>query len=237
MAGKENNFWHRLHSLTGIIPIGFYLVQHLTLNSFAIAGESSFNGVIDFFERLPFHVMLVLQIVVLAIPILFHSIYGLFITSRAEMNYGGAYKGSENLMFNTQRWTGVVLFIGIIVHVAITSINAKVNGIQVIQYAAWHEKLTSYYYLPLVLYMLFVAAACYHLSYGIWNFCIRWGITISDQAQAGMKKFAAGAFVLLTLLGWLALFGFLMHKPETQSIGVDSPPEISASIMSGQAHI
>ncbi|HRJ27484.1 MAG TPA: hypothetical protein PLO61_08260 [Fimbriimonadaceae bacterium] len=228
MAGRENNFWHKLHSITGIIPIGYYLIQHLALNSFTIAGEDKFNGVIAFFEGLPFHVLLVLQIFVLLIPILFHSIYGLFITSRAEMNYSGKYRWSENLMFNWQRWTGIILFIGIIVHVATTSINSKINGVEVIQYAAWQEKLTSYFYLPLVLYMIFVAAACYHLSYGIWNFCIRWGITVSDKAQAGIKKFSAGTFVLLVLMGWGALFGFLIHKPKGAAPEV-APPAVSAS--------
>ena len=56
--------------------------------------------------------------------------------------------------------------------------------------------------------------ASYHLAYGIWNFCVRWGITISDKAQIRIQKFSLGAFFALTLLGWSALAGFLIHKPE-----------------------
>ena len=40
--GRENYFWHKLHSLTGIIPIGFYMIQHLVLNSFSFAGPEKF---------------------------------------------------------------------------------------------------------------------------------------------------------------------------------------------------
>jgi succinate dehydrogenase/fumarate reductase cytochrome b subunit len=55
MIGRESYFWHKLHSLTGMIPTGFYLVQHLTLNSFALGGPEKFNGVIQFFEGMPKH--------------------------------------------------------------------------------------------------------------------------------------------------------------------------------------
>ena len=43
---RENYFWHKVQSLTGIIPVGYYMVQHLVLNSFALAGAGYFNAVI-----------------------------------------------------------------------------------------------------------------------------------------------------------------------------------------------
>src|SRR4051812_28679022 len=57
---KENFFWHKLHSLAGIVPIGFYMLQHLVLNTFSLAGPDYFNGVIGFFEGMPFHFLLIL---------------------------------------------------------------------------------------------------------------------------------------------------------------------------------
>lgn len=222
--GKESYFWHKLHSLTGIIPIGFYMLQHLTLNSFSLAGPEKFNGVIGFFAAIPKHLLLALEIGILGLPILFHSIYGLFITSRAELNYGKKLAYRENLMFVLQRYTGVALFLLLIAHVATTTVNAKINGEQAIQFAAWHEKLTSLFYIPLVLYMFGVAAAAYHLSYGLWNFCIRWGITVSTKSQKGMEKVSAVGFVLITLLGWGALVGFLRSpEPTATSVQVSQP--------------
>ena len=38
---RENYFWHKVHSLTGVIPVGYYMVQHLVLNSFSLAGASA----------------------------------------------------------------------------------------------------------------------------------------------------------------------------------------------------
>ncbi|HMS54771.1 MAG TPA: hypothetical protein PKA27_05175 [Fimbriimonadaceae bacterium] len=208
---RESFFWHKLHSLTGVIPTGFYMLQHLTLNSFSLAGPEKFNGVIGFFNAIPKHILLVLEIGLLGIPILFHAVYGLFIVNRGEPNtyFTTKYKWSQARMYTMQRWSGILLFILLILHVISTTVNAKINGHQVIEYAAWHEKLTSNGYILLVIYMIGIVAASYHLAYGIWNFCIRWGITVSEKAQHGVQKFALAFFFVVTLLGWGALFGFL----------------------------
>ncbi|MBX7135962.1 MAG: hypothetical protein K1X67_25110 [Fimbriimonadaceae bacterium] len=227
--GRENYFWHKLHSLTGIIPIGFYMIQHLVLNSFSFAGPEKFNGVIGFFKSVPEHLLLILEIGVLGIPILFHSIYGLFITSRGLPNVSDkAYRWRENWMYTFQRYSGVALFFLLIGHVLTTTVAAKVNGVQAIEWQAWHDKLTANGYALLIIYALGVLVASYHLCYGLWNFCIRWGITISGRSQRTMQQVSAGAFVLVTLLGWLVLIGFL-RRPTTTSEG---PTQVQAERMS-----
>ncbi len=213
---RENFFWHKLHSLTGIIPVGFYMVQHITLNTFSLGGPEAFNAVPDFFERMPKHFLLGLEIVAIWLPLLFHSVYGLFITSRMNENYtDSAYKYRENRYYLFQRISGILVFAFLAYHVTETTINAKINGIEVVHYAAWNEKLQN----PLILlvYILGVTGASYHLCYGIWNFCIRWGITISRAAQERMAKISFGAFVVITLMAWAALAGFLIHKEPTSA--------------------
>lgn len=216
---KENYFWHKVHSLTGIVPVGFYMIQHLTLNSFTIAGPAQFDGVIHFFEAIPKHLLLVLEIFAIWIPLLFHAVYGLFIVNRGEANYfEQKYKWSQNRMYTLQRWSGMFLFLFLAFHVATTTIAKYIAGNPTgIEYAAWQQKLTSYGYILFVVYLIGILAASYHLSYGVWNFCIRWGITVSDRAQERIQKFAFGMFVVVTLLGWGALVGFLIHNPEGTS--------------------
>lgn len=210
---KENFLLHRIHSITGIVPVGFYMAQHLILNSFSLGGESYFNGVINFFEGMPKHFLLVLEIVAIWIPLLFHSVYGVFITGRAKPNYiGTKYGWSQNRMYYLQRVSGIVIFAFLIMHVATTT-GAKylANDADVIKYAAWHQKMSNP--LWLVVYMVGILASAYHLGYGIWNFSIRWGIAISEKAQMSVQKIGFAAFIFLTLTGWAALFGFLLHKP------------------------
>lgn len=228
----ENFFWHKVHSLAGVVPIGVYMVQHLALNSFSLAGPEKYNAVIAFFQGIPPHILLTLEIVVLIVPILFHGVYGLFITSRAELMSGYKPVGLQYQMFLMQRITGVVLFVLIIAHVASTTVNAKLNGEAVIEYGAWRHILTSAYYIPLALYAIGVLLASYHLAYGIWNFCIRWGLTIRAQAQDAVAKASAVIFVLLTLLGWAALAGFLMYPAPA---GTESGPSASEVPVSSPA--
>ena len=209
---KENYFLHKIHSLTGIVPVGYYMVQHLVLNSFTIAGPEKFNAVIGFFESMPKFFLLTLEVCAIWLPLLFHAVYGLFIVSRAKPNYfGSVYGWSQNLMYTLQRWSGIFLFVFLIIHVTTTTGMKYLHGAKVIEFDAWYDKLSSPPYLWLILYILGVATASYHLAYGIWNFGIRWGITVSDKAQNAMQKFAFAFFIVVTIIGWGALGGFLIH--------------------------
>jgi succinate dehydrogenase / fumarate reductase, cytochrome b subunit len=210
---RENFVLHRIHSITGVMPVGYYMVQHLVLNSGSLISPEKFNGVIEFFEGLPKIFLIALEVGMIWLPLLFHAIYGLFIISRAENNYlASKYKWSQNKMFFLQRLSGVLVFFYLIYHVITTTGAKYVSGsADIIKYNAMSEKLHN----PIVLaiYMLGIISASYHLGYGLWNFCIRWGITVKDDAQVRVQKISAIVFVALTLLGWGALAGFFIHKP------------------------
>jgi succinate dehydrogenase / fumarate reductase cytochrome b subunit len=213
---RENFLWHKLHSLSGIIPVGFYMLQHLTLNSFTLAGESQFNGVIAFFGAMPWYLLLAMEIALIWLPLLFHAVYGLFITNRGEINYGGKYKWSQNLMYTLQRYTGVFLFLFLVFHVSTTTGRKYINHDEsLIMYAEWQRMLTQWGHLLTIVYVLGVVTASYHLAFGVWNFCIRWGISVSEQAQRRIERFSIWMFVIVTLLGWAALAGFFLHAPVT----------------------
>lgn len=237
MAGRENYFWHKLHSLSGIIPTGFYLIQHLTLNTFSLAGARQFNSVIMFFEHMPVHVLYVLKFLVVWPPLIFHAVYGLFITSRAEPNY---HKASlhfrENRYYTFQRWTGIIAFVFLCYHMASTSVLGQIQGADKIYYETWAQRLSEPFgtHLILVFYIVGVLSSTYHFAYGIWNFCIRWGITISESAQRRMAKFSQALFLLLSLLGLLALAGFfkpLLEKPARMETARLSAPIESRAVV------
>lgn len=222
---RENFFWHKLHSLTGVVPVGFYMVQHLVLNSFSLAGRDQFNGVIGFFDGLPKHVLLATEILVIWVPLFFHALYGLFITRRAQVNYlSTRYRWSQNLMYTFQRVSGILVFLFLIFHIATTTVAAKATGTTVgLQYDAWHDKLTGYGYFFLIVYLVGILCATYHLSYGLWNFCIRWGITVGERAQTQVQKLSLVVFVVLTALGWAALAGFLIHGGSAANVDAPVP--------------
>lgn len=217
---RESFFWHKIHSLTGVIPTGFYLVQHLSLNSFSLAGPAKFNSVIGFFESMPAHLILFLKFGVIWPCLLFHAVYGMFIIARGKQNYTEkAYRFRENRYYAFQRWSGIFAFVFLAYHMVSTSLNAQVNGSEVIMYGTWAERLAAPNgtYLMLAFYILGVVASAYHFSYGLWNFGIRWGITISERAQNTMAKVAQGAFVVISVIGIAALLGFFRPVLEREA--------------------
>ncbi|MGL6145906.1 MAG: succinate dehydrogenase, partial [Macrococcoides caseolyticum] len=122
MARSDKSFaLRRLHSLLGVIPLGVFLIQHLVINHFAVAGPESFNKASDFMWNLPFKIAL--ETLVIYLPILFHAIYGIFIAFTAKNNVQ-RYSTFRNWMFLLQRVTGVIAFIFIAVHVWQTRVQA-----------------------------------------------------------------------------------------------------------------
>lgn len=213
---RENFILHKLHSLSGVIPVGFYMLQHLTLNSFSIAGPARFDGVINFFESIPKHVLLALEILAIWIPLFFHAIYGFAIVNRALPNLKNEnYKYRENRFYTFQRISGMVAFAFLIFHFITTTVAKYIAGnAEVIKYAAMQQKLTQMGYLQFFVYLIGIAAATYHFCYGLWGFSIRWGIVVGEKSQQKFFKFCSLAFIAVLLLGWSALAGFLIHKPE-----------------------
>jgi succinate dehydrogenase / fumarate reductase cytochrome b subunit len=227
---RENFVLHRIHSLTGVMPVGYYMAQHLVLNSFSFAGRDKFNGVIEFFEGMPKHFLLATEVLMIWLPLLFHAVYGLFIISRAENNYFTTkYKWSHNRMFFLQRLSGILIFAFLIYHVSSTTVYKYVTGnVESIKFDAWHDKFHNP--LMLAVYALGILASSYHLGYGLWNFCIRWGITVSEAAQTRIQKLSAVVFVGLTLVGWLALAGFLINKPGSAPVVEATPTTTNISL-------
>lgn len=137
---KHHFLMRRLHSLTGIVPIGVFLVGHLTTNSSIIwgainkraqdhmgeevvmqLGESTARQIGTFQhevtwinESLPF---LILIEITLWVSIAFHSILGWFYATSGRGNTG-AYKYQANWRYSLQRWSGYIGVFFIVYHVA-----------------------------------------------------------------------------------------------------------------------
>ena len=103
-AGQGSSFvLRRLHSLTGIIPIGAFLIEHFISNSESMNGVQAYNEQVKFLTSLPF--VHVLEWVFIFIPLMYHGLYGLWIWYRGDSNVGD-YPWTGNWLYTSQRWTG-----------------------------------------------------------------------------------------------------------------------------------
>ena len=95
----------KLHSLTGIVPIGAFLVIHLSINSLRTVGVWPYQLSIDAINNLPF--LLIIEITFIYIPILFHSVMGFYVVRLAKTNVH-RYRYPRNGLYTLQRISGAI---------------------------------------------------------------------------------------------------------------------------------
>src|SRR6202789_4233627 len=115
-AGQGHSFLLRkLHSLSGIVPIGAFLLEHILSNFEALKGPAAYAAQVRFLNSLP--LVRVLEWTFIFLPIAYHAIYGIFIWLRGKSNVV-YYPWAGNWMYVAQRWTGLIAFVYIGYHVA-----------------------------------------------------------------------------------------------------------------------
>ena len=201
MAGKNEFYWRRLHSLLGVIPVGVFLVQHLIINHFATLGEEAFNNAAGFVGNLPF--VIILEFVVIYIPLLFHAVLGIYIAFTADNN-PVRLSFFRNWMFTLQRITGIILLFFIAWHVWETRIQ-KALGAEV-DFQMMSDILTNP--IMLLIYIIGILSATFHLANGLWGFLVKWGITQSPRAQYISSWVMGIFFVILSIVGIRAALAF-----------------------------
>jgi succinate dehydrogenase / fumarate reductase cytochrome b subunit len=201
----------RLHSLTGIIPVGAFLFEHILIsNASAIGGPAAYARQVRFLASLP--LVPVLELFGIWLPILFHALYGFYIWYRGETNIG-EYPWTGNWMYTVQRWTGGIAFAYILWH----TWTMRFTGIDLHEYpgASFGKVQGEVFQTPLFLfYVVGLIAASWHFAYGIWLFCAKWGIVSGEKAR---KRFLivclAFSFVLLAA-GLASLTSFRSHAQQ-----------------------
>ncbi len=200
----DRHFWlRRLHSLSGIVPIGGFLAFHLYENYQATRGAEAYNAMTHKLQDLPFAVAA--EILIIAVPLLFHGIYGLFITGTAQPNVV-SNRYLRNGMYLIQRVTGIVVFAFILFHYWTTRLvqlhdHESLDLFRQVQAAVSNPWIYAFY-------IAGILSATWHLANGIWSFSIVWGLTIGPRAQQRMMYVSAVVFLVLSYIGVRSISAF-----------------------------
>lgn len=202
---QSDFFLRRLHSLTGLAPIGIFLVFHLFANSTALVSAENYNGVIDFLRSLPF--VEAIEVLVLYLPIAFHGLYGIIINTTARPNQW-QYSHIENWRYIFQRLTGAIALVYITYHVLQFKLVEDLDYNYVAKTLASQQLIPGIAAIPYLnpfsvywFYVISLIAINYHFANGLWGFCITWGITIGKKSQELMSYVAIVVFAALTYIG------------------------------------
>jgi succinate dehydrogenase / fumarate reductase cytochrome b subunit len=205
-AGQGSSFvLRRLHSLTGIVPVGAFLFEHILIsNSTAISGPAAYARQVSFLANLP--LVFFLELIGIWLPIAFHALYGFYIW------YGGdgntiAYPWTGNWMYTAQRWTGGIAFAYIVWHtwtMRFTGVDLHDNPM-----ASFGKVQQEVFQTPFFLfYVVGLVAASWHFAYGIWLFSAKWGIVSGEKARKRLLVLCLAFFFVLTGAGLASLTAF-----------------------------
>lgn len=224
MADKSLSFLERhaflirrLHSLTGLIPVGAYLCVHLTVNASVLNSPETFQSNVYAIHALD-RLLPVVEWTFIFLPILFHAAIGFVIIAGGLPNQK-SYPYARNWQYTLQRWTGVVAFLFIAYHVFhmhgwihadwwITHVAEPLGGAQFRAFNATSTAATALENTVVAAaYAVGVLASVYHLANGVWTMGITWGVWITPKSQTAALRVCAVGGVLLAVVGLSALGG------------------------------
>ncbi len=209
----------RLHSLSGIVPLGAYMAVHLTTNASLLNGVPTFQRAVMQIHSLGAALPLV-EWGFIFLPLLFHAIIGVWIVRTGKSNVS-RYNYAANRRYVWQRWTGLIAFVFLMVHVF--HLHGWFHFKPWLEYVA--EPLGMAKFRPYnaastlaeamdgviwpAFYLAGVLSCVFHLANGLWTAGITWGLWITPQAQARATKICVvlglGLAVVGTSAWWAAI--------------------------------
>ena len=178
-------YMRRLHSLVGLVVSGVFLFEHVFTNSTVLHGAKAFNDALAMMDLIPRPVFYGLEVFAIAVPILFHAIYGIYIAAQAKNNPGN-YGYVRNWQFALQRYTAWLLIPFLIWHVGFMRV--------------WEKGVMGTHINYDLLYTIGMIAAIFHFCNGISTFCMTWGIAKGPRAQSVINALSMALCVLMSLV-------------------------------------
>ncbi len=204
--GNNDFYVRRLHSLLGVVPVGVFLLEHLITVSTVMGGAKSFDDAVARLAAIPHELLIFMEVCFIAIPLLFHGLYGAYIALQSRNNAIGRYGYTRNWQFYLQRLTAWYTLLFLIGHVGYLRFAMKGSGVP-IDFALVSAHLSN----PIifVLYAIGVVAAVFHFTNGLFTFTITWGIAKGPRIQSVVNKCAWALCVILSVLGVVSLTRFI----------------------------
>jgi succinate dehydrogenase / fumarate reductase cytochrome b subunit len=205
---RTPEYLKRLQSLTGMLPLGFFLLEHLAVNATALGGAQRYERAVEALDRTP--LLHVLEIVLIAVPLAIHTMIGSLIAT--EVDDAGRPDWTDRRVA-VQRLTGVLLLPYLLYHVWATRFAPEVlkGGADLI--AVMGKQVAS---LPgFAFHAVGVMLAAYHLGHGLRSFAVRWGLARGVAAERAAERIGLALSLVLAGLGLASLAAFARHAHAT----------------------
>ncbi|HEX7670980.1 MAG TPA: succinate dehydrogenase [Polyangiaceae bacterium] len=224
-TGKEPaTVWlRRLHSVSGVLPLGAFLVLHLWVNARAMQGELRYDAVVRKIQSIPG--LVVLEVCGLGLPLLFHAGYGIWTMRRPSSEVRrSSYEAPWAAAL--QRAAGLVTLAFLAVHVATLRLRVALGTLGPSDlYSTLTDSIgaTTSLGLPFlaVFYLVGLGGASYHLATGLVGFSLTWGLAPTERAHRLWRLGSSAVGLALFLLGARTIVYFATGA--VPSFGVRTP--------------
>jgi succinate dehydrogenase/fumarate reductase cytochrome b subunit (b558 family) len=201
-AGRRTYVLKRLHSLSGVLPVGVFLLEHLWTNSKALQGEGAFTGAVNDLQSLPY--LPIIEVFGIFLPLAFHGVYGAYLAFIGRQN-ALAYKYPRNWLYLLQRVSGLLTLGFIVYHLGEFRVQKLLHGMSAEAFYPTLQAHMSSTYLGVpwvgMLYLVGLAASVFHFANGLSCFCLSWGITVTRAAQRRVALACWGVGAVLFVVG------------------------------------
>jgi succinate dehydrogenase / fumarate reductase cytochrome b subunit len=149
------------------------------------------------------------EILLIALPLAFHAVYGLYLAAAADPG-SPRPTPARRALSRVQRTTGLVVFAFLFFHLWTARLvqirdHSSVDLFRLIQAALASRWIAA-------LYAAGILAAIVHLAAGVWTFADGWGLMRTRGARAAVGVAAAAVFAILAVWSLVSLRGFAL-KP------------------------
>ncbi len=247
----------RLHSLSGLIPVGAFMTVHLTVNASVLNSAGTFQRAVYQIHSLGKLLPLV-EWAFIFFPILFHGILGVAII-RGGLANAARYPYASNIRYTLQRASGLIALVFIIWHVFhmhgwfhfegwLENVVLPLGGAQFKPFnaASTLGAAMQGFVIPVV-YAIGLIACVYHLANGLWTMGITWGLWTSPAAQRRASWICSAVGLGLLAISMSALYGAVtvdaaravivedaMYEAKTESGEIEPNSDKRTAIGTGQ---
>ena len=207
--GPEKTRAEKLFSLSGVVPLGAFVLYHLWMASALLSSHASFDRQSAFLhEGAMGHVFTFLEVVLVVLPLVFHALYGIALSLGKAKEH--AYE--SDLMRSLERVSGVVILAFVVWHALQTRVPTLTGSVI---YPAYSTRLTEQLSTTTsgipwtaLAYLVGLAATMFHLVNGMNSFCVTWNIARARMLfrAVGILFFAVSSFTVLELATGTRIF-------------------------------
>jgi succinate dehydrogenase / fumarate reductase cytochrome b subunit len=221
----------RVFSLTGVVPLGAFLVVHAVANASAVRSEGAFAATVRAFDRVPAIAMV--EALVVFLPLAVHASIGLWlaalVAARRPLSPPSPYPRGVGI---AMRATGVLVLAFLVMHlpeIRFRTPGTRQGGAELLAALAW-DLSSTWHGVPWrgALYLGAAGCVAFHFAAGLWGVLApRWkGAGGRDRRLRLATAWGAGAFGALL---WLMLAdAVVLHATGTPFIGLPAPDPASS---------